>query len=693
MIRRFRRKVLQPSNLIFERRGLSSLAVGRARRPSPHGHAIVIRMFRNLVLIALLLAAPCLATAKDKDKSKDRFQRRGAIHIDKAGKKWVDKTLRKMSSEEKVGQLFGIRVNAQFLNDTDPIWIQMRDSVGKYHIGSLVMSVPVDGPILLRSQPYVAAELLNRLQRSSKLPLLVAADFERGPSMRLNGTTVFPHAMAFTASGKTENAEAFGRISALEARAIGVHWNFFPDADVNSNPANPIINTRSFGEDPKQVADFVAAYIRGAHENGMLTTAKHFPGHGDTATDSHLGLAQVTGDRARLDAVELPPFRRAIEAGVDAVMVAHVTVPALESDPNRVATTSVAIVDGLLKEEMGFKGIVVTDALDMAGLTRIYAQDIGRAAVESFQAGNDVLIIPADLDANFHSMLQAVQRGEISRQRLDQSVRKILELKASLGLNKGRLADLDQLSSEIAKPENVAVGQRVADEAITLVRDNGQVIPLQSLGPSVGTLKAVLPYQSLTEVSNRLVVVIFSEDLRTDSGRMLERQILARAPNARVIYVDARSAPGMKAPVIEAVEAAEHVIAAVYVVPTAGKAMRAAGGGLANTVAMDEANASLLTTILDRAASRTVVLAMGNPYLAQDFPTIQNYVCAFSNATVSETAVVKAVFGEIPISGHLPVTIPGIASRGEGIEHSARPITARSSSAQPSSGGSSHAQQ
>ncbi len=646
--------------------------------------AIVNCMFRNLLLIALLLAAvPCFA----RDKSKDRFQRPGPGHIDKAGQKWADKTLRKMSPEEKVGQLFGIRVNAQFLNDADPIWIQLRDNVGKYHIGSLVMSVPVDGPILLKNQPYVAAELLNRLQRSSKLPLIVAADFERGVSMRLNGTTVFPHAMAFAATGKTENAEAFGRISALEARAIGVHWNFFPDADVNSNPVNPIINTRAFGEDPKQVGDFVAAYIRGAHEGGMLVTAKHFPGHGDTAADSHLGLAQVTGDRARLDTVELPPFRRAIEAGVDAVMVAHVTVPALDPDPTRVATTSKAIVDGLLREEMGFKGIVVTDALDMAGLTRLYARDIGRAAVESFEAGNDVLIMPADLDASYRSMMQAVQSGEISRQQLDQSVRKILEVKASLGLNKARLADLSQLSDEIAKPDNVAVGQRIADEAITLVRDNGKVIPLQAFGASLGTRQAALPYQSLTEVSNRFVVVIFSEDLRTDSGRMLERQILARVPDAHIIYVDARSAAGMKSSVVEAVEAAEHVIAAVYVIPTAGKTMRAAGGGLTNTVAMDDATGTLLAAILDRAPSRAVVLAMGNPYVVQDFPAIQNYVCAFSNATVSETAAVKAIFGEIPISGHLPVTIPGIASRGEGIERPARAISVR-----PSSGGSSHVQ-
>ena len=646
---------------------------------------------------------------KTKNKSRDRYRQPAPIHLDKAGQKWADKTLRKMSPEEKVGQLFGIKVLAQFLNDADPIFIQLRDNLRKYHIGSLVMTVPQDGTVLLKSQPDVAADLLNRLQKSSKLPLIVAADFERGVSMRLNGATVFPHAMAFGATGKTENAEASGRITALEARAIGVHWNFFPDADVNSNPANPIINTRSFGEDPKQVGEFVAAYIRGAHQGSMLTTAKHFPGHGDTATDSHLGLAQVTGDQARLEAVELPPFRRAIEAGVDAVMVAHVTVPALDSEPNRVATTSRAIVDGLLKEEMGFKGIVVTDALDMAALTRLYAQNggIGRAAVDSFNAGNDVLIIPADLDASYRALLEAVHSGEISRQRLDQSVRKILELKASLGLNKARLVDPAQLSSQIAKPENLAVGQRIADEAITLVRDNGKVIPLQpSFGASSGTLKPALPYQSVTEVSNRLVAVIFLDDLRTDSGRMLEHQILARVPDARVIYVDPRSAAGMKPSVVEAVEAAEHVIAAVYVVPTAGKAMRATAAlkneglknealkneALKNTVALDVATGSLLTAILDRAAQRTVVLAMGNPYVVQDFPAIENYLCAFSNATVSETAAVKAIFGEIPIGGHLPVTIPGIASRGDGLERPARTSSVRPNSVRPSSGGSSHVQ-
>jgi beta-N-acetylhexosaminidase len=630
-----------------------------------------------VMALAALLLVPGRASARDR--SLERFQPPGPIHLDRDGHKWAEKTLRRMSPEEKVGQLFMIWAKVQFMNEADPAWLLLRDNVRKYHIGSLGMTVPADGPVLFKNQPYEAAELLNRLQKDSKLPLIVAADFERGVSMRINGAAVFPHAMALGATGKPENAEELGRITALEARALGVQWNFFPDADVNSNPANPIINTRSFGEDPQQVGDYVAAYIKGAHEGAMLTTAKHFPGHGDTAADSHLGIAQVTGGRARLEAVELPPFKRAIAAGVDAVMVAHVTVPALDAAENRVATTSKAIVDGLLKEEMGFKGIVVTDALDMAGLTRLYANDIGRAAVEAFQAGNDLLIIPADLAKSYRAVLEAVQTGQISRERLDESVRRILELKASLGLHKGRLVDLNRLASEVGKPENLAAGQRIAEEAVTLVRDNGQVLPLSPI--SSGTAAPGLPYQSVTEARNRLVVLIFSDDLRGESGRILERQILARVPDARIVYVDPRSVEGMKGPVGEAVDAAEQVVAALYMIPTAGKAVRSTEG-LKNTVAMDNATGSLLNTILDRAASRIVVVAMGNPYVIGDFPAIQNYVCAFSNATVSETAVVKALFGEIPIRGHLPVTIPGVAARGEGLERPAR----------TASGGSGHVQ-
>jgi beta-N-acetylhexosaminidase len=611
-------------------------------------------MPRNLtaVFLALILTLPAFA------KEKEKHAQPASAHVAR-GDKWAEKTLRKLSVEEKIGQVFMIWCRASFLNVEAPEYLQWREDMQKYHVGSFAMTVHVDGPFLLRSEPYEAAELLNRLQRESKLPLLFAADFERGVATRLQGTTNFPHAMAFGADGKMEDAEEFGRITALEARAVGVHWNFFPDADVNSNPANPIINTRSFGEDPTQVGDLVTAYIKGAHEAGMLTTVKHFPGHGDTATDSHLGVASVNVDRAHLDSIELPPFRQAIAAGVDSVMVAHVTVPALDSDPNHVATISTAVVSDLLEKQMGFKGLIVTDALDMAGLTHLFANDIGRAAVEAFKAGNDLLLIPADLGASYNAMLKAAKSGEISRQRLDHSVLKLLKLKASLGLNDVRTVDLSAIATSVGKPENLAFGQQVADAAITLVRDNGKVLPLKSKG----TAKAGLPYTTKEETHNNVVAVLFSDDVRTDSGRAFGREFRARIPDARVIYVDPRMAAGMSDDVLKAVDEAQTVVAAVYVIPTAGK--------VGNSVAMADATGTLLQQVLDHAAEKTAVVAMGNPYLASDFPKVENYMCTFSNATVSEVAAIKALFGEIPIRGHLPVTIPNVAQRGAGIERTA----------------------
>jgi beta-N-acetylhexosaminidase len=487
--------------------------------------------------------------------------------------------------------------------------------------------------------------------------------------MRLNGGTVFPHAMAFGAIGNADYAKKFGAITAQEARAVGVEWNFYPDADVNSNPANPIINTRSFGEDPQEVSKMVTAYIDGARANGMLTTAKHFPGHGDTATDSHLGVAKVTGDRQRLNAVELPPFEAAIKAGVDAVMVAHVSVPALEPDPNRVATTSPAIVTGLLKQQLGFKGLVVTDALDMGALTRLYQNDIGRAAVEAFKAGNDMLLIPADLDASYQAVLKAVQSGEITKSRLDESVLKILKAKAAVGLNKARLVDIDQVDKVIGKPENVAFGEQVADQAVTLVRDNGRVLPLQPL-PAQGTTGPKLPYQPPVEITNRLVVIVFCDDLRTDPGHEFVRQVRVRRPDANILYVDTRTAAAMSDQVLSAVQDAEEVVAAVYEIPTAGKAVQVAGQ-VANSVGLTDARGQLLGRVLQAAGPKTMVIAMGNPYVAADFPEVENYLCTLSNATVSEDSAVKALFGEIAVRGHLPVSIPKVAQRGAGLEKAA----------------------
>jgi beta-N-acetylhexosaminidase len=607
--------------------------------------------------LAVVCALSPLAPAKDS------YQNTSPIHLDSDGEKWAARTLKKLSVEEKVGQLFMIWVRVQFFNVQNPDYLQLKEQIDKYHVGGFCMSVPVDGPFLQRNEPLEAAELLNRLQIASKLPLLISADFERGLTMRFHGGTPFPHAMAFGADGSTGDAEAFGRITAQESRAIGVQWNFFPDADVNSNPQNPIINTRSFGEDPKQVGDLVAAYLKGARAGGMMTTVKHFPGHGDTATDSHLGVAKVGGDMAHLENVELPPFKEAIAAGVDSVMVAHVTAPALDTDPNHVATTSTAVTTDLLKKQLGFKGLVVTDALDMAGLTSLYVHNIGRAAVDAFKAGSDVLLIPADLGASYRAMVDAVKSGEISRARLDDSVLKILKAKASLGLEKGRLVELDKVTTLVGQPQNMNFGQEVADKAVTLVRDNGKLLPLKA----EGTQNAALPYMSVQEVRNRVVTVIFSDDMRMDSGRTLEREVRARVPDVMTIYVDPRTAAAMSDTVMAAVDQAKAVVAAVYVIPSAGKV--AAPGK--NAVALADATGSLLQKILDHAAERTAVIAMGNPYLAQDFPAVQNYICTFSNASVSETSAAKAVFGQIAMHGRLPVTIPNVAQRGFGIEKQA----------------------
>jgi beta-N-acetylhexosaminidase len=345
-------------------------------------------------------------------------------------------------------------------------------------------------------------------------------------------------------------------------------------------------------------------------------------------------------------------------------------VPALDSDPNHVATISPVIVSDLLEQQLGFKGIVVTDALDMAALTHLFASNIGRAAVEAFKAGNDLLLIPADFPASYNAMVQAVQSGEVSRERLDRSVLKILKTKASLGLHDARLVDMSAIAKVVAKPSNLAFGQRVADDAVTLVRDNGKVLPLKSKG----TAKGGLPYTTQEATGNQVVAVLFSDDVRTDSGHAFASEFRARIPDAHIIYVDPRIAAGMSDEVLKAVDEAQSVVAVVYVVPTGGK--------IDNSVAMADATGVLLQQLLNHAGEKAAVIAMGNPYLAADFPKIENYMCTFSNATVSETAAVKALFGEIMIHGHLPVSIPNVAARGTGIE---RPV-------QAAGGGTQHAQ-
>ena len=625
--------------------------------------------------IVLALAACFCAPAQAKEK----YQHRAPVCLDREGEKWAEKTLEKLSLEEKIGQMLMVPVRAEFLNLQNPEYQALRENLLKYHLGGFGLTVPVQSGLLKKSEPYEAAALINELQRASKLPLIFAADFERGVAMRLNGATEFPQAMAFGAAGKLEYSREFGRISATEARAIGVEWNWFPVADVNSNPDNPIINTRAFGGDPRQVGQLAAAYIQGARAAGMLTTAKHFPGHGDTATDSHPGLASISGDEQRLQSVELPPFRAAIQAGVDAVLVGHVSVPALDPDPNHVATNSPHIIQDILRKQMGFTGLVITDALDMNGLLRLYTgsgeNPSARAAVEAVKAGNDIVLMPADLDAAYKGLIEAVHSGELSPETINAAVLKILKAKASVGLHRARLVDLNALPKLIGSPGNLAEAQQVADAAVTLVRDAGGILPLRPT--PAGSNGKASPYARIVETNNRVVAVILTDDLHSDMGRAFERQLRVRVPDANVIYVDETTASFSAPAVLATIVRAERILVAAYSAPVAGKTA-VIGGELKNTVSLGAAQSELLRELLKQAGGRIMVLAMGNPYLASGFPDIQTYLCTFSSVPVSETSAVKALFGEIPIGGRLPVDIPGIAPRGAGLDRAAR-IEARSS--------------
>ncbi len=525
----------------------------------------------------------------------------------RAQERWADRTLKRLTLEEKIGQMIEVRGIMGYYNADDPVFQKLIADIRKYHLGAVHLSVNTDGPLLLRVEPYEAAMTTNLLQQEShaKVPLIFSVDFERGPSMRLTSIEAFPQPMAFGATHNPAYVEQFARIVAEESRALGIDWNFYPIADVQINPENPIINTRSYGEDPAEVGSMVTTYIRGSHEGGMLTTLKHFPGHGDTDVDSHLNLARVNAPLERLNAVELPPFETGIKAGSDAVMIAHVAFPALEPDPTKIATTSKKVVTGLLREQLGFKGVIVSDAMEMKGLTKLYPGDssraAGRAAVDTVKAGQDLLELPSDLDGTFNGLLQAVKSGEISRAQIDASVRRILLVKAKAGLDTPgkHLVDLNQIQYSVGKPSSYSLAQEVADHAVTLVRDDNHIVPLNRGD------------------AGQVLVVIFVSDAHGDDGRVLEREIRSRVPGATVIYVDRRSAAVDAEGIVALAAKAQHVIAAVYSVSQPGPAEAAATSASGLSA---EGSAGILRNILDQCRRPDDCACVGQSLLNSQLP-------------------------------------------------------------------------
>ena len=565
------------------------------------------------------------------------------------GEKWVESTLKKMSLEEKLGQLLVVHYYGGFLSTESEAYKNLLRLVEEKHVGGFAVQTRGTPLGIARSQAYPTAALANQLQSHTKVPLLVAADFERGSSMRLEEGTAFPHAMAIGATSDPKLAYEMGRITALEARAVGVHWVFAPVADVNSNPDNPIINTRSFGEDPKQVAEYVAAFVRGVEENGALSTAKHFPGHGDTSVDSHIDLSLVTGSRERLERIELVPFRAAIAAGTSAVMTGHLAVPAIEPNAELPATMSSKVLTDLLRKEMGFEGIIVTDAMEMGGITSRYPP--AEAAVRSIEAGADVLLVPPVVDAALTALRDAVASGRLSAARIDESVRRILRAKARLELHKQRMVDLGALNTAFGRPEYQQQALEISDRGVTLLRNAAGLVPLDATRRTRALLLAV------------------AGDPDPYPAEVFEREIRWRVDSLTTVRTDTQfvKADTVKLPAASAYDVA---IVALFVRVADRK----------GTVGLPEAHAALVTQLLAN-GKPVVVVCFGSPYLIAGFPEAKTWLAVFSTVDVAQRSAARALFGQAAIGGKLPISMPGVAQLGEGLSSAAQPMTLRPASA------------
>jgi beta-N-acetylhexosaminidase len=580
--------------------------------------------------------------------------------------KWANAELKKMSLEEKIGQLISVGINARFENQESDEFKELRRQVEQNHIG---------GIILFRGPIYESVHLVNRMQQFARVPLLISADLEAGSGMRFEDAPNFPWNMAVGATGNPDYARRQGELTAREARALGVQQIYAPVADVNNNAANPVINVRSFGEDPADVARFVSAFIEGAQSGGVIATAKHFPGHGDTATDSHRGLPVINVARQRLEAVELVPFRAAIHAGVGAIMSAHIGLP--QVDPTQVSplprdsilrpayaeqevltenavlpgTLSPVVLGGLLRHDLGFDGIVVTDALDMSGLTIYFKQD--EAGVRAVLAGADLLLKPGDPDAVARGLREAVRSGRLTEQRIETSARKILAAKYDLGLVKQRIAPLEDIDRVVGSTDALKLADEIATHAVTLVRDDAHLIQRED-----GT--------GLRAGARLFVLGITNGEDRGFIANQFLSQLARLGSRADAIVLDNRSTDDEIKDAVERAGKADIVVAAMY-----GRVR----SGAANSVGLPERAEKALNNLI-KSKTPVVGISFGNPYLLQDFPKLQTYFVAYGDMPSLQRAAARSLLGQADITGRLPISLPKLYPRGTGIQLKASPTPA-----------------
>ncbi len=578
---------------------------------------------------------------------------RAQAPLDKAAQQWVESTFKKATLEQLVGQMIFAPLNSTYLSSDTDQYEALVKLVHESHIGGLIAfggtepmpSVMLNntyGPVIL-GQPLELASLFNRLQSISPLPLLTTSDFEWGVAMRVAGATKFPRAMAFGAAGDPQLAYEAGRIVGLESRAIGVHVDFGPVADVNNNPRNPVINIRSFGEDPARVGGLVNGWVKGLQESGMLATLKHFPGHGDTDVDSHLGLPIVAHPRERLDAVELPPFRGGMAAGAAGVMVAHMEMPAVDPE-KRPATFSPVVIGDLLRGQMKFGGLIYSDSMKMAAITRMASP--GEAAVKAVQAGIDVVLDSPDSAAAATAIVEAVKANTIPRAQIERSVRRILEAKARLGLHRTRTVNLDAAPVTLGGRKHEAVAQMVSDRAITLIKDERAMVPLAT--PRTGSVMylSVLDYPSgwrIAAPSRTLIPELRSRWAATEAFEISDRTTASELDLVRTL-------------------------AAKYDAVVAGIFVRASSGsGRLDLAPQLEQFLKDMARATERRQQPFVSVLFGNPYTAMGMPEAPAVMLTYDFSDGAERAAVKALAAEIAIGGKLPIALPGMFPLGHGL--------------------------
>ena len=606
-------------------------------RVSRQSCSIRLKLSRSVFWIVLAWLLLYLV-AFGQSKPLGRFDR----DLSKRDEKWVRQTIQSLTLDEKIAQLIVLSTNAVFMNRESEEFRRLRHQIVENRIGGLILS---------RSQVWATSMLTNRLQQMAKVPLFFAADLEMGPGMRLDHTLWWAPNMAVGATGDVRYARLQGSHTAREARAAGINWLYAPVADVNNNPANPVINVRSYGEDPQMVAAFASAFIEGAQAAGALATAKHFPGHGDTATDSHIGLPVVDVSRQRLEALELVPFRAAIASRVGAIMTAHIALPQLEpdlaaplrsfteGDNSRVtlpATLSTRILTGLLRNELAFKGLVVTDAMEMAGVAARY--DAGTAAVLALKAGADMILKTPDVDGVIRSIKQAVARGEIPEARINTSVERVLRAKAALGLHERRTVDPNEVDIVVSGNESNAIAQEIADRSMTLVRDEQKLVPLAT--------KQVLTI-TFTDDENRAITQPFIAELQQAGLEVESMAIDNRSTGRDLERVLDRLNEGVSGTVLYCISVQTESSKGTVALPPAG-------------VRLAEGIRKLRTPAL--------VISFGNPYLLTAMPGVSAYVAAYSPYPVSQRAAARALLGAIDITGRLPISLSALYPRGHGLE-------------------------